>query len=120
MASISLSVGGPSFTVSPFILFFLCEQCHRIKKKRRKARPSMSSKEEILRVGLTPKRIKEEDPGEGLFQLSSGSIWPGSGDAEWFGANDLSGFLLPAVGHPPTERGRCGYGLLHWLQASRQ
>lgn len=80
----------------------------------------MSSKEEIIRVGLTPKSIKEEDPGEGLFQLSSGSIWPGSGDAEWFGANDLSGFLLPAVGHPPTERGRCGYGLLHWLQASRQ
>ena len=100
------------------------KQKNKKTKNPAEARLSMSSKEEIIRVGLTPKSIKEEDPGEGLFQLSSGSIWPGSGDAEWFGANDLSGFLLPAVGHPPTERGRCGYGrgaaLLHWLQASRQ
>lgn len=75
MASISLSVRGPSFTIS---LVVCTVSSDKATEKPGWARPSR----EEIRVAWH-RSIKEEDPGEGLFQLSSGSIQPGSGDTEW-------------------------------------
>lgn len=89
--------GSPPLSPSPF----LCERCHRIN-------PQKSQTEHVLQRGntggLTPLH-KRRRPRGGAVSTEQWVHMVWQWGCRVVGANDLSGFLLPAAPHSHTERG---------------
>lgn len=94
MASISLSVGGPSFTISPVVCAVSSEKAA---EKAGRARPCRGNK-----GGLTPK-YKRGRPRGGVVSIEQRVHTAWQWGYRVLGANDLSGTLLP-VGYSHAER----------------